>query len=808
MDKSVLEWKNANIYSTMPFTKCPNTADITSYCINENNAFSERKKIRMVLCDQHGNIHVYYSDWECVSFKSQHPSDTIIACALTSNYLLVTVIHNAQYKLYIDLYDIRRLTKKKEAPIIASASYPQVISSVACVTAEVIDEKSLALGIGFGNGDILLHYGKICRDFTANLCRHTISSNPIIGIHFDQLCNLSTQNMFITCIHGVYCFLLKDKGFIDKIFVLDNEKSHYNHCCIMRKPACGDYHESMLVVGQEDAIYCYTRDGRGPCFAIEGKKKCLNWEGHNLIIVVKPIKSLLKQSSLIVVDTENKIIVFHSQIPDVFCITSEHDLFFILSCDKNYALILKQHNMSKKIGFLINQNMYEIALRFLDREGRAFSPEASSVRFQYGNHLLHRGEIRRAVQEYTKTIGFIKPYSVISKLLCSRYNDYLKDYLLELKKKKTSSHHLKLLEFCSKRNQLKKNIKQLKDEKTNTRLMDVIQVVRIPKIYIEPMLENQCDFLEVNLLKCILEYADKRQIVDFSTLFKNDGLEILNSKSKNMLCFLYILSEHKEYCVRLLAKIIIEYSTCEKNLYYYLLVLYLELWRASKITKSPVLDFLKKNKLRLEKVLIICTLYKFSCEIGEIEVLNENAVTNNAINKCINKLVEKNPEVAFKLNASRNTFLMVLKNSCTNGAIKAFKLKPLFKEGIIRDIVDLRNDFKIMQNLNNTLKKSNCMLSFYTNNPIEFRNDACDICRQTLNMHSIYFLCQHTFHKECLNYKNMECKEELKCVICNVTSPSLIQKDQQTCNLDSFSVIALISNLVAVGIMKIETESM
>ncbi|KAH8303512.1 hypothetical protein KR059_009904, partial [Drosophila kikkawai] len=810
MDKSVLEWKKANIYNTIPFTKCPNTADITCHCVNVNNAIAEQKKIRIVLCDQHGNIHVYFSDWESFSFKSQHGSDTIKLCALTSNSLLVTATQDAHYRLHIDLYDIQRLTKKQEAPIIASASYP-LISTAACMTVEVIDEKILALGIGFANGDILLHYGKISRDFSGNLCRHTISSDSIIGIHFDQLSDISTQNMFITCSHGVYCFLLKDKGFIDKIFVLDNEKSHHNHCCTMRKPTCGDSHGSMLVVGREDAMYCYTRDGRGPCFAIEGTKKSLNWEGHNLIIVVKPMKSLLKlsQATLIIVDTDNKLIVFYSQIKDVFCTISEKNLFFIISCDKDYALILKQYNMSKTVGLLIYQKMYEIALRFLDREGFTSSAEASSVRFQYGNYLLHRGEISRAVQEYTKTIGFIKPYAVISKLLSSRYNDYLKDYLLELKKKKMSSHNLKLIECCSKRNQLKQKIEELKDAEAKSRLMKVILAVGLPKIYFHQTLENQCDFIEINLLNRILEYADKQQIVDFYRLFKNDGLEIFDPKSKNMLCFLYILSEHKDYCVHLLAKNVNSYSTCEDNVYYYLLILYLELWSANKINKSSVLDFLQKNSLRLEKVLVICTLFKFPCEVGEIQYKkpNENTVTNNAVNKCISKLVEKNPEVGFELNASKKTFLIMLKKSCTNKAIQALELKPLFKEGIFRDIVDSKKEINIIKDLKNTLKKSNCILSLYTNNPIEFRNDTCDICRQTLNMQSIYFLCQHTFHKECLNYNKTTCKDELKCAICNVKFTSLEEKDQQKLNSDSLSVISLISKELAGGIIKVETET-
>lgn len=814
MDKSVLEWKKANLFNALPFTKCPSTADISCHCVYASNTIAEQKNIRIVLCDHHGNIIVYFSDWECVSFKPQPRSETIKLCALTSNSCLVTATQDATYKLYIDLYDIRKLSKKQEALCIASASYSHVISTAACMTAEIIDEKLLALGIGFANGDILLHYGKISRDFSANICRHTVSGYPIIGIHFDQLYDISTQNIFITCIYGVHCFFFKDKGLIDQIFILDNDKRHYNHCCTMRKAVCGEFQDSMLVVGREDAMYCYTRDGRGPCFAIEGIKKCLNWEGHYLTIVVKPINPILNQSTstLIVVDTDNKIIVFYRQIQDVFCTISDKDLCFIISFNAHYALILKQHNMSKKIGTLIRKNMYEIALKYLDREGCASSTEAASVRFQYGNHLLQRGEISRAVQEYTKTIGFIKPYSVISKLIYSRCNDDLKDYLLELKSKNASSHHTNLIDCCLKRKQWKHKNEQLNNPAASRRLMDLIQLLSLPKIYFEPTLENQCDFIEVNLLHRLLQYAEEREIDDSYTLLKNFELEIFDSKSKNILCFLHILSEHKEFCVSMLAKTINEYPTCEEKIYYYLLVLYLELWRANKIKTSTVLDFLKKKVIRWEKALIMCRFYSFSNEancIGEINYkkLNDGTFTNNAVNKCIRRLVGNNPQVAFKLKVIKKTFLIMLKKACTNDTIQALELKTLFKEKIIRDIVDSKNEVKIIQDLNNMLKKLNSILSLYSNNPIEFRNDTCDICRQTLNIQSIYFLCQHSFHKECLNYNTTKRKEELVCAICNGRFTFLKEKDLQVFNSDSLSIMALIAKLVAVGIINAESET-
>ncbi|XP_016974962.1 vacuolar protein sorting-associated protein 11 homolog [Drosophila rhopaloa] len=822
MDTSVLEWKKVDLFNiiALPYVKCPTTSEISCYCCNDSKSNTEDLKIRIVICDQNKNIHVYPSSWDCISFKSQATRNIIRLCSLTSNNWLATATQDINFGIYIDIYDLRRLTKKQGAPIIGSAFF-QVASTASCIDAEVIDEKFLAVAIGLECGDILLHYGKINRLFSQNIRQHTVSGYPINGVHFDikaQQSDMQTKIMFVTCFQGVYCFELKDKSCMDKRFMLDNDNdtTYNNHCCTMRKTDNGDLEESMLVVGREDAVYCYTHDGRGPCFAIKGTKKCLAWVGHYLVVAISPKKSILSTSTIIVVDTDNKIIVFQKQFQDFFCTISEENFCYFISntpqentCN---VFMLEQHNISSTIRLLVEKNMYDIALRFLHREGSISSPEAAFVRFQYGNHLLLKGDISRAVKEFIKTIGFVKPYAVISKLAYSRYNSYLIDYLSEwIKIDKTSKYNTALIECCMNRKQIEQKMQQLTDgvDSLNfTRPLVLKDLSDLSKMFFECTLRNQDKVEGDSLLHRFLEYGSETLLVDPTTYLEHINSENVK-KCKNILSFISILTDQNDYCAKILANIIETFPACDEKLYYYLLVLYLDLWRGNKVTTCFVLDFLKKDCLRLDKVLIICRLYSFFNGLKEIHNFQQSAgiLHHETINKCIHTLIKNNPEVGLNLSISKRSFLMMLKSFCSNNEVKVFKIKPVFKEEIMRQLVDSSNELQLIEHFQDNIKRSSCILSLYTNNPIEFRNDTCDICRETLNMQSIYFLCQHSFHKECLNYSLVKRQDQIMCAVCKANTQIFNEENKNNFNSDSSNIIAVIAKVVALGIMNLGNKS-
>ncbi|EDV52819.1 vacuolar protein sorting-associated protein 11 homolog [Drosophila erecta] len=813
MDISVLEWKKVDLFNiiALPFVKFPNTEEISCYCFHESKSGTEEINIKLVVCDKNKNIHIYLSSWECITFQSQSRRNAVALCSLTSNNCLATITPDINNGIHIDIFDLKRLTKKQGAPIIAYA-YTQASSTLLCINADVVDDKLFALAIGFENGDILLHYGKITKNFSANIRQHTVSGYSVIGIHFDFKTQPldTTQIMFVTCVQGVYCFMLKEKCIMDTKFVLDNDKRNINYRSRMRQAGSGDLNDSMLVVGRADAVYCYTPEGRGPCFAIEGAKECLAWVGHYLIVGAKKSNSKQSITTLIVVDTENKIIVFQKQFQESLYVISESDFCYIVTNSREAnacnILMLQLNSIDFNIRLLVEKNMYDIALRLLHREGITSSPETAMVRFQYGNHLLQKGDISRATQEFIKTIGFIKPHAVISKLLYSRYNNYLLNYLSEWKKKNRSlSCHTRLIECCIKREEIKN--KMQRDNPQNYKSPPEIEHLSIlSKMYFERVHQQGSDQVPVeeeHLLHQLLEYGPATLVVDPTTYVNNITFENVK-EPKNILSFCSILADYNDYCANMLAKIIEAFPGCDEKLLFYLLVLYLTQWQGEKVSAHFVSDFIKTKCLRLDKTLIVCRLYTF---LNVIQRIQSNPIMHNdTINKCIYNLMENNTDVALNGNLSKRSFLMMLKSSCSNEEIRSLQIKAIFRDQLMRSIVDSGNELHLVENYKEKIKRSRSMLSLYTNNPIEFRNDKCDICHEMLSMQSIYFLCQHSFHKDCLNYESTKRQEKLLCIICK-TRNLLNPKNSSTPCYDSSDIIAEIARIVSIG-NKLGTKSM
>ncbi|XP_017086475.2 vacuolar protein sorting-associated protein 11 homolog [Drosophila eugracilis] len=813
MDRNVLEWKKVNLFdiSKLPYIQFPITSEISSYCFNEYKSSTADIKTNLVICDKKGNILIYLSNWECISFNSQPTRSVITLCSMASNNWLATASLTNKYGIHINIYDLGRLTRKQGAPIIASA-YFQGASTPSCINAESIDDKLLALAVGFENGNILLHYGRINKLFSPDIRQHTVSEYAIKGIHFDfkaEQPDMPIHLMFITCFIGVYCFVLKEKSMMEHKFTLDDDKKNINHCSIMRRASVGCFDYSMLVVGRGDAIYCYTSEGRGPLFAIKGTKKHLAWIGHTLIVSTG--KSNLKESlsTLIALDTENKIIVFQNQFQNLSSIIYENDFCYIItnSSVKNTenVFVLKEINVCNKIKLLNENNMYDVALRLLHQEGCTFSPEAAMVHFQFGNNLLLKGDISTAVQEFIKTIGFTKPYDVISKLLDSKHNSYLTDYLTELKKIYPNSNLTDLIECCTTRKRIKQEIQLLSDRFEP--LPELKHLSKLSKLYFECTLKNQSKAKADHILNRFLQYGPENLTVDSSIYLDNIKSENVKN-SECILSFFSILPDHNEYCAKILGTIIETFPLCDERLYFYLCVLYLSLLQESKVAPKLVLDFLKKECLRTDKFLIVCRLNSFLNRIHEMHNHQQNAnmLNRKTVHKCIHTLMKNNIDVDYNLNISKRSFLMMLKSVCHHDEIKTLKIKPIFMEKDVRDVVYSANEEKLMEYYKNKIRRTAFILSLYTNNPIQFRNDTCGICCETLKMRSIYFVCQHSFHKECLNYASSKRHKDFICIVCKANMNYLKKKKEIFLHSDSANIISVISKVVAIGAKKLEAD--
>lgn len=101
--------------------------------------------------------------------------------------------------------------------------------------------------------------------------------------------HLQIAQMFVCSNSGVYVYNLQSRDKEQKI-VLDNISAPAR-CCALQS----GHNEGYFMVGRDDAVYCYTSDGRGPCYALEGEKIILQWFRTHLLILTKTVRSLTSQ---------------------------------------------------------------------------------------------------------------------------------------------------------------------------------------------------------------------------------------------------------------------------------------------------------------------------------------------------------------------------------------------------------------------------------------------------------------------------------------------------------------------------------
>ncbi|XP_030379921.1 vacuolar protein sorting-associated protein 11 homolog [Scaptodrosophila lebanonensis] len=824
---SGLEWKKIDLIDLvlLPRHRIQNIkTEIVAQCSN-GEKFDNKGSNTTVFCGKNGMIHVFFRNWEYITFKSQSRNEAPIKfCALTTMDVLATVTQENNCSVCIQVYDLRKLTKREGTPHLATTNLSPD-SAVTSIQAECSEDgKLLALGIGFENGELLLHYGTVN---SINFQRHVICLRPIIGIQFEMLRHQSDHgglicNMFLDCIDKIFCYLLHEKGLVHKNPILDERTSKHNHSSTMHKPKGAD--EAYFVVGRDDAIYCFTKDEKGPCYAIEGQKTNILWVDNLMVVLLKNKKNIftpLSSCVITVVDIENKIIIFNREIKNVLCITAGIASFYIITKDSSgctYNIyILQELNTVNVIRLLTEKHMYDIALRILDRKGLGDSPVTAQVRFQYGNHLYSIGEVCRAASEYEKTIGTIKPYNVISKLLSVRNNKHL---MLYLKKLVVSEHatneHRKLLCNCTDRNKIHFNVHELCRLQFNTSSQNILHLGASKNIAIrgdssfkmsniELQMGENGDlpqlFLDSDEMKILELFADTAEdlLTNHSEHILKVALSLMaNGRITDTLRFLTLFPDHPEFCSNVLSNVIEHDPNCNEKYYYYLLVLYLGLWRDKKRTEKFILQFLKNSPLRTEKAMVLCKMYLFS--VGIKQFLNGNNETFSSIcaeeniRKCINYLIKGNSDFKTPLKKDPSSLLFVLQSIFHNADIQVLHLRPLLMEESMKNVIDPCDEAQCVVDLNKAIEKYHSLLVQLEESPIEFRNTSCEKCHQVWKLPSLYFICQHSFHKDCYTTNKTS-----KCDIC-ITNTEHSVKLMPTISLEAGDIVLDISKILAFGI--------
>ncbi|KAK7790409.1 hypothetical protein R5R35_013503 [Gryllus longicercus] len=466
-----LEWRRFNFFDL--------NKDVDNGKIAE--ALKEAKVVaatsghgHLVLGDSEGNIHLVTRLMHVTSFRA-YALHVVLAEQLRHSPLLVTVgedepgEHPVLKVWYLDRMDKQghpscvRLTR-------ASPSHGKVTpASALCV-----HDSATMLAIGFSDGSILLLRGDITRERGCKQRTLRDGNTAVTGLSF--LCTAKHTLLFVATNANVFFFNITHKEKEQKVHL--DGMGCAPRCSVLAE----SLPDSQFMIGREDAVYCYTPDGRGPCYAVEGQKQLLQWFRTYLIIVAQEnktgpggiIRSATTANStstvgepgstndqgkqlVTVLDIQNKFIVFSAAVREVQAVLAEWGAVYLLTGGGDGTAprlwLLQERDLQSKLALLFKKNLYDVSIRIA--KSQKYDAEGLVDIFrQYGDHLYAKGDHSAAIEQYIRTIGRLEPSYIIRKFLDSQHIDKLTTYLQALHKQglATGDHTTLLLNCYTKLN--------------------------------------------------------------------------------------------------------------------------------------------------------------------------------------------------------------------------------------------------------------------------------------------------------------------------------------------------------------------
>eukprot|EP00850_Spirogloea_muscicola_P020633 SM000222S06974 [mRNA] locus=s222:154820:158951:+ [translate_table: standard] len=190
-----------------------------------------------------------------------------------------------------------------------------------------------------------------------------------------------------------------------------------------------------LVVGRDEAVYFYGRDGRGPCLAFEGpKRRVASFRGYLLTVKSAAVAAAAAGVSqrapdaadggsgasvsdeLNIYDLKNKLVVYAApvtgQVAHVLC---EWGAVVVVLTDGS-AMWVAEKDVATKLEMLFRKNLYSVAMNLIGG-GAVEAGAAADVARRYADHLYAKQDYGEAMVQYAKTVGHLEPSYVIQRYL-------------------------------------------------------------------------------------------------------------------------------------------------------------------------------------------------------------------------------------------------------------------------------------------------------------------------------------------------------------------------------------------------------
>ncbi|WVW84968.1 hypothetical protein I302_107004 [Kwoniella bestiolae CBS 10118] len=424
----------------------------------------------ITLLDRHFNVERTFRGWE---------TNGRATALMEAGGLLVAIGEEEGSRWpVLKIWDLTREEKRKSAtkdgngtaerergPVlvrnvrIQHGQRPHPVSSIA------ITSNLSHLAIGLGDGTVLL-YRHLLQSLTTSPTSLTAlpkarviheSKEPITGLGFREPQDTTGTgiSLFIVTTNRILSAPVSGKSGSSETRTIDELGCDLG-CAVM------DSQKKEMIVARDEAIYLYSNEGRGACYAYEGPKSSIAVYNHNLIIISPPFYPSANSASatvrhyvskqanattssegsatstsssdiskVTIFDLQNKLVsysgTYRDGVREVFC---QWGGIFVYGGNSKLTR-LTEHSTSAKLDVLYRRNLYTLAISLARSQGMGESGVADIHR-RYGDYLYTKGDFDGAMGQFVKTLGNLQPSYVIRKFLDAQRIHNLTTYLQEL----------------------------------------------------------------------------------------------------------------------------------------------------------------------------------------------------------------------------------------------------------------------------------------------------------------------------------------------------------------------------------------
>ncbi|XP_065218314.1 vacuolar protein sorting-associated protein 11 homolog [Planococcus citri] len=851
---SFLEWRRFNFFD---LKRKVDNGNIERVLGNTSITAISAGHGTLTICDSEGVIHLVNRSFQVTTFQG-YLIGVYLAAQPKSVPILVTIGEDEEgNEPLIKVWDLEKQDRQGN-PVCLKNLRGSSISKQVKASALCVSDSAHVMAVGFTNGAIILFRGNLIRDRAVKQRLIRNGNDRITGLAFKSVGKYS--HLFVSTEESVlqYNITIKDR---EEEVLLDN-----CGCSLKCSVLADSTIDCPFMVARNDAIYCYSVDGRGPCYAVDGIKVCLQWFRNYLIIVAQdntdanqsPVTVSSTNSNengisekgryaITVLDIQNKFIVFSSILKEIVAVFSEWGSFYILTKDHNLHHF-QEKDLQSKLALLFKKNLYDVSIRIAKNQ-QYDTDSLTEIFRQYGDHLYSKGDHNGAMDQYIKTIGKLEPSYVIRKFLDSQHIDNLIRYLSALHKQglATGDHTTLLLNCYTKLNDIHK-LKEFiltKDRDIDFDINIAISVCRksssedalilaekhgLHLWYIKILLEDQRNYSAALQYIAKLEFIEAYEMImkfgdtliqhipsDFTLFLKKlctcyypsdtlllDQDDQETAHQANPQDFIHLFLNHSDKMVEFLEYLTQFSSKWSSSVYNTLIEHYLHLWFSSTdiseklLNEQKIMATLQSPEINYDKnqALLLCTIRNFKA--GLLFLLEENKQYKEILRyqlnsgnyqdvlSCCRRFGYQEPSlwVTALRSASNDSFfpsdilceiLAVIEKEHLLAPLQVVEIVSKSKSLSVGDVKNyflsvLKTESKVIDEEDSLIKKYQVEtqnmrehIEKIKNSSILFQGAFCSMCKSRLELPSVHFLCQHSFHQHC--YQTYMDREN-ECIVC------------------------------------------